>query len=70
MNTFKYYRLKAGLRVQQVKDVLNVSDAAVYYWETGRTKPHIDVAVKLARLYNCEITDLLKEDVDDEPPHI
>ena len=47
---YKVLREKAGLSVKQVMEALNVSDAAVYFWETGanapscRTLPNFTVA--------------------------
>ena len=55
-------RQSAGVRVIEVMRALNVSDAAVYQWETGVTMPRIDKLKKLAELYNCTVDDLLKEE--------
>ena len=38
---YKRLREKAGLTVKQVMDAMGVSDATVYFWETGVTNPAI-----------------------------
>lgn len=57
---FKEMRLKAGKTILDVQNALSVSDAAVYYWESGAFKPAADKLLKLAKLYNCSVDDLLK----------
>lgn len=59
---FRQARLKAGLSVRHVMKELNVSDAAVYLWETGKTCPRASMLLKLAALYCCSVDDLLKPD--------
>lgn len=56
---FRQARLNAGLSVREVMAALNVSDAAVYQWETGVTVPRAQMLVKLAELYCCSVDDLL-----------
>ena len=59
---FREARLKAGKTVKEVMEALNVSDAAVYLWETGETRPKLDNLMKLAALYGCTIDDLIFDD--------
>lgn len=59
---FREMRIKAGKSVLDVQKALGVSDATVYYWENGTTKPTADKLLKLAKLYGCSVDDLLKED--------
>lgn len=61
---FKEARIKAGLSVPQVMKALGVSDAAVYQWETGATKPAISRLPQIAKLYGCSIEELLVESDD------
>lgn len=56
---FKDARINAGLKVADVMREMDVSDAAVYQWETGVTTPRPDKLVKLAKLYGCTVDDLL-----------
>lgn len=53
-------RVKAGKSVLDVQRALDVSDAAVYYWENGTTKPTVEKLIKLAELYGCSIDELLR----------
>lgn len=61
---FREARLNAGLSVAQVTKALNVSDAAVYQWETEETFPSIKRLSAIAQLYGVTVDDLLsgKED--------
>lgn len=59
---YKRLREKAGLTVQQVTEALNVSDAAVYYWEQGVYAPSTSKLPALAKLYGCTIDDLLRKE--------
>ena len=59
---FREARLKAGLSVAQVMDALNVSDAAVYQWETGATNPNTKRLFEIAKLYGCTVDELLKKE--------
>lgn len=56
---FRAARIKAGMRVTDVMSAMKVSDAAVYYWEAGRTVPNARRLGKLAELYGCSVEDLL-----------
>ena len=58
----KSAREKANLTVRQVMASLEVTDAAVYQWETGVTTPRRDKLLKLAELYGCSVDDLIRED--------
>lgn len=58
---YKVLREKAGLSVKQVMEALNVSDAAVYFWETGTNAPSTKKLPDIAKLYGCTVDELLKE---------
>lgn len=59
---FRQARVNAGLSVREVMAEMGVTDAAVYMWETGVTKPRASILVKLAGLYHCSVDDLLIDD--------
>lgn len=63
--SFRSQRVKAGLSVLEVAKRLSVSDAAVYFWETKTTIPTGKRLIEIAKLYNCSVDDLLKEDDTD-----
>ena len=60
--SFRSERIKAGKKVADVMERLDVSDGAVYQWETGTTFPTVEKLKKLAEFYGCTVDDLLKED--------
>lgn len=60
--SFRAMRKRANKTVLDVQKALEVSDAAVYYWENGTTKPTADNMLKLAELYQCSVDDLLRAD--------
>ena len=60
--SFLSARTKSGLSQAAVAKEMNVSDAAVSMWETGKTRPRAGLLLKLAKLYNCTVDELLKED--------
>lgn len=60
--SFRSARKKAGISVLDAAEKLGVSDAAIYMWETGQTKPRTDKLVKLAEIYGCTVDDLLRGD--------
>lgn len=59
---FREARVHAGISVRDVMAEMGVTDAAVYQWETGVTRPRTSMLVKLANLYNCTVDELLRED--------
>ena len=60
--SFRSARVNAGLSVTDVMNALNVTDAAVYQWETGANIPKGSRLPEIAKLYDCTIDDLFRED--------
>ena len=60
--SFRSARLKSGKTVAQVMAAMNVTDAAVYQWETGVSKPRTDKLIRLAELYECTVDELLSDE--------
>ena len=58
---FKQARINAGLSVRQVMKALDVSDAAVYQWETGVFLPSAKRLPEIAKLYGTTVDELLKD---------
>lgn len=58
--SFRAARIKAGLSVAQVMEALSVSDATVYYWESGTFRPRAHRLSQLAALYGCTVDELLR----------
>ena len=61
---FRNARLKAGKKVSEVMELLGVTDAAVYQWETGVYTPRREKLIQLADFYGCTIDELLRKDDD------
>lgn len=59
--TLKELRLKAGLTQEQVAKLVDVEQASVSYWESGKYKPLRKYQRKLAKLYGCTVEELGEE---------
>jgi DNA-binding XRE family transcriptional regulator len=59
-------RQKAGLNVSKVATALNVSDKAIYAWESGLYFPESARLSDIAKLYGCTVDDLLRKENPDE----
>lgn len=61
--SFKSTRNKAGKKVAEVAEFLNVSEGAVYQWENGFSAPTVEKLKKLAEFYNCTTDEILREKI-------
>lgn len=61
MNRYEYYRKRAGLRQVDVAAALNINQGTVASWEAGRSNPRVRLLPQLAKLFQCDVGDLLKE---------
>ena len=53
-------RKKNGYSVKQLQEILLLgSPQAIYKWQWGQTIPDIQNLVTLAKLFNCQIEDIL-----------
>ena len=72
MNRIKELRKANGYSQEKLASILNVHQTAISQWETGRTLPDIDLAHKMARLFNVSIDYLLRleeeKTAQSEPP--
>lgn len=60
----KELREEAGVSMQQLAQVIGVSNAAVCKWENGIAEPKVSYLVKLASYFDCTI-DYLAGKTDD-----
>lgn len=44
---------------QQVADILNIDRSTYSYYETGKTEPNHETTIKLAKIFNVSIEELL-----------
>jgi transcriptional regulator with XRE-family HTH domain len=66
----KRRRLVAGIKAEQVAMDTDRSKEAVLSWEAGRAEPPLMILMKLAKIYQCELSDLVMKEpatVDTEP---
>jgi transcriptional regulator with XRE-family HTH domain len=64
---FRDARINAGKSVREVMSHMNVSDVAIYNWESGINYPRPEKLLRLAEFYQCSVGDLLTGNPD---PHI
>lgn len=62
--SFRSARIRAGKTVTEVCNHLGITDAAVYFWETGKTSPRIKMLVRIAEFYGCSVDELLEGNPD------
>ena len=55
-------RKRAGLKQADLAKALGISVAAVSTWESGRSNPTADKLPVIAKLCDCTIEEILKED--------
>ena len=71
MNDYEFgnrlYALRKKCKMSQAElgNLVNVSDKAVSKWETGKSKPGIDIMNKLSLIFNVKIEDLMEENKSD-----
>lgn len=61
-NTLKTLRADKGWSQQALGDLLEVSRQSVNAIETGKYDPSLPLAFKIARLFECAIEDIFKDD--------
>lgn len=61
-NNLKEIIEKRGLKNKFVADQLNVSPQAFSAWINNRSNPSLETAYKIAKVLNCSVTDIWKEE--------
>lgn len=59
----KQYRTKLGLSATELANRAKVAKSSLSDWEHGRTQPSTDALFRLCNVLNCNIADLLSEEV-------
>lgn len=57
--TPKAARINTGLTQAESAKALGISENTLSNYETGKTIPKLDVAMKMAELYKCSLDDLI-----------
>lgn len=60
--SFLSARQRAGLTQAQAAKELDVDQTAICHWERGHNLPTTGRLKQIAKIYGCEVGDLLKED--------
>lgn len=63
MNNLKCLRNQLGLSQENIAREMNVSQQAVAKWENGESMPRSDKLPELAKILQCDISDLFEESV-------
>lgn len=56
--SLKELRLSSGVLQEDVAKKLDVTQSAISYWESGKTRPCRKYHKKLAKLYGCTVEDV------------
>jgi transcriptional regulator with XRE-family HTH domain len=62
MPSIRKHREACNLSQKELADMLNVTQAAVSHWETGRRVPDANDLIAIAKALHCKVDDLIKED--------
>jgi DNA-binding XRE family transcriptional regulator len=54
-------RQKKGWNMRRVAENMEVDHQTILYWNQGRTYPRLPVLIRLCRLLECSVEDLLNE---------
>lgn len=53
-HNLKLHRIKAGFTQLELANRLGVKERVICFWETGRSQPHIEQAVDIAKILEAE----------------
>ena len=62
MESIKHFREAVGMTQMELAEKMNVSQSTVGMWEIGVNKPRTDKLKQLAKILNCTVDDLLREE--------
>lgn len=62
MNAIEKYRRKNGLSQSDLANMLGVTQGTISQWEIGATFPTSSKLPEIAKVLNCEISDLFKHE--------
>jgi len=56
--SLKAMRVNKGLTQEESATALGVTKKTISYWESGRTKPSIEMVEPICKLYECTYDDI------------
>lgn len=59
MSEIRKMRKKLNMRADELASAVGISVMSVYRYEQGCRKPDIEVAARMAKVFRCNIEDLL-----------
>jgi len=59
-NNLRKLRIKKGLTQEKIAKKIGVTAKSVGHWETGRRKPTFDKLIKLAKILEVSVDELIK----------
>ena len=62
MKKLRELRVKSGYTQQQVSEILNCTRSTYTYYEIGKSSPDLPTLVKLAKIFNVSVSELLEEE--------
>jgi len=63
----KRLRYQSDLTQKQIADLLGIDRSTYTYYETGRTRPDMNMLVKIAKIYKISCDSILGYSVDQKP---
>ena len=57
--TLKAARVNSGLEQKEAAEKLGISRDSLRSYEKYKESPKIDLAIRIAKLYNCSLSDLI-----------
>ena len=57
--TLKAARVNSGFSQKEAAEKLNISRDSLRFYEKYKKSPKIDLAIEMAKLYNCDLADLI-----------
>lgn len=63
MNAIERIRKKLGISQEALAEKLAVTQSAISQWETGAAMPRADKLPELAKILECDVSDLFEENL-------
>ena len=63
MNNIKVFRERNSFTQVDIAEKLQIDKSTVSKWETGESMPRAEKLIQLAKILNCTVDELLREEV-------